>query len=451
LTLEGEQLLRYEHWLTLLAVLLAEQRGAKLLGREAAMLSASLEEARFVERMWESTKEMVDEATTGVWMSPQLGDDLLRLGSERLPEHVVIGLVARSPASDPVDVLLRTDAFRRACVDLALASRAVCGLVGSQGVVFLQSSAGLGSRARGDQTRLAEDARSLARVHGLSLHVGISSDDRGHLLPARYEQALGAAERALSEGLTVARAESRFAPLPASNALRSLRHDLGSLHSGRAEALVAKLDHYVEAVAVHTGGRLELSRPHLEVGFESAERALLGTGAVPEPIAQETNQMLERSVRDAASLAELSAAYRRAVVELAEVVDHPGTANQARSLRRALSFIREHLSEPLGLTHVSRVAGFSPNYFSQLFKRSEGTTFELHVRKVRIEHAKELLASTDLEIRRVVQLAGFSSREHFHRAFKAVVGTTPVAYRRSRPVSRHRAPAVRKTRGRAPK
>jgi AraC-like DNA-binding protein len=434
LTLEDDQLGRYQRWLEVLALMLAERGDLRALGAEAAQLSAKLEATRFVERMWESAREMLDERTVGVWMSPQLGDDLRRLGAERLPDNVVVGLVARSE-SDPVDELLRVDAFRRACVDLALASRGGCGLVGDRGVMFLLTSAKSAARSRHDRMELAEEARSLAHRHGIAVHVGVGSDDPGSPLPARYEQALGAAERALSQGLSIAHAEPHVRP--AATPLEKLRRDLRSWDGRHAETMIVTFEHYIAAVAVHCGHRAELSRPHLEVGFEQAAQRLLDSGAVAEQSCAETIKTLKRTERDASTFAELSAAYRRAVADLVEMLEHPVQAGQDRNLRRALYFIGEHLSEPLSLMRVSRVAGFSANYFSQLFKKRERMTFENYLRQIRIERSKELLASTDLSTQRVCQLSGFSSREYFHRVFRDLVGLTPIAYRSSRPVSRH--------------
>ena len=55
-----------------------------------------------------------------------------------------------------------------------------------------------------------------------------------------------------------------------------------------------------------------------------------------------------------------------------------------------LDFAARQGSENL-LDQVARVAGFSPNYFGQLFKRREQMTFEHYVRQLRIERAKQLV------------------------------------------------------------
>ena len=75
------------------------------------------------------------------------------------------------------------------------------------------------------------------------------------------------------------------------------------------------------------------------------------------------------------------------------------------------------------------MAGFAPGYFSKLFKRDEGVTFERYLRALRVERARQMLYATRLSVERVRQLAGFRTRSYFNRVFRQSFGTTPIAYR----------------------
>ncbi len=114
---------------------------------------------------------------------------------------------------------------------------------------------------------------------------------------------------------------------------------------------------------------------------------------------------------------------------MSDAVRRPVPARQSRSLQRAVMHIHKHYRESLGLAAVSRVAGFAPNYFSALFKQREGMTFERYVRQLRIERAKQLLASTDLDMQRIAQLSGLGTRQYLARMFRRVLGMTPLEYR----------------------
>ena len=51
------------------------------------------------------------------------------------------------------------------------------------------------------------------------------------------------------------------------------------------------------------------------------------------------------------------------------------------------------------------------------------------LRKRRIEKAAHLLRTTDLPLKQVAVVCGYSSLQFFHRAFRAATGNTPGEYR----------------------
>src|SRR5262249_48544581 len=154
-----------------------------------------------------------------------------------------------------------------------------------------------------------------------------------------------------------------------------------------------------------SGYRMEVARAHLEAGFDQAAQSLTAAGGLAESNYSEMCEALERATRDSVTLSDLFAAYRRSFSELADLAGRPADVFRGRSLRRAVTFIHRHFSDPISLPQVARVAGFSPNYFGQLFQRREQMTFEHYVRQLRIERAKQLLGVTDLSAEKVGQLS----------------------------------------------
>jgi len=211
--------------------------------------------------------------------------------------------------------------------------------------------------------------------------------------------------------------------------LGDLRRQLGELAQERADLLPASFDRYLEAVAVRCGYRLEPARAHLEAGFERMAEALLSGGAIDEKSFLDMSEGLERATQEARTVDGLFAAYRKVVAGMSDAVRRPVPARQHRSLQRAVEYIHKHYREPLALGAVSRVAGFAPNYFSALFKQREGMTFERYIRQLRIERAKQLLASTDLDMQRIAQLSGFGTRQYLARMLRRGLGMTPLEYR----------------------
>lgn len=113
------------------------------------------------------------------------------------------------------------------------------------------------------------------------------------------------------------------------------------------------------------------------------------------------------------------------------------TAEQARRkdqderpIRMAKQYIQSHFAEPITLEEVAAAIGFSPNYFSTLFKKEVGEGFAKYLTHVRMEQARSLLRETRLSVAEVCRQAGFGDIKHFNRTFRAETGLTPGEYRK---------------------
>lgn len=102
----------------------------------------------------------------------------------------------------------------------------------------------------------------------------------------------------------------------------------------------------------------------------------------------------------------------------------------------AVSYIGRHYMEPLSLEQMAARAGFSPCYFSRLFRRYTGVTFLQFLTRKRLSSACHLLAFSDLPVAQVWTQAGFASVASFNRAFREERHQTPSAYRRASRESR---------------
>jgi AraC-like DNA-binding protein len=429
LTLEGRLFAAFERLLTCFAKLVTGQGSPEALGTEIDGLREQLLLTRAPERAWSAVRSMVNQRTTRSWVDSSAFVSLVQVGLTRRPQHVAVGLLlARETGLDPVEELLRRDAFQRACVGLARKhGEVVSGQAQSHGVTFLLNSRAVGPRARAELLALVTSAAALARRFGFRLHAGITLGTGRDSLPEAYRVALAAAEKALSQGVGLLDGETR--PALSAEELRELRMQLGESIGQRLHLLRPRFDRYVEAVLAHYGYGFEATQAHLEAGLQRLADPLLANGSLDRKSFSELCAGMELGSRDATTTMELVQSYRRLVSDLETALDSPTGARQERSLRRALEFIREHLSEPLPLSRVARVAGFAPGYFSKLFKREEGVTFERYTLGLRIERAKQMLLGTRLSVGQVQELSGFRTRTHFHRVFKQAVGTPPHGYR----------------------
>jgi AraC family transcriptional regulator len=98
-------------------------------------------------------------------------------------------------------------------------------------------------------------------------------------------------------------------------------------------------------------------------------------------------------------------------------------------LQRARAFIDEHFAEHLSLVMVAALAGVHPVHLARTFRRAYDTTFSSYLRSVRLDFAREQLATTSVPLAAIAAAAGFCDQSHFSRLFRRDTGLTPAAYR----------------------
>src|SRR5882757_6370832 len=83
----------------------------------------------------------------------------------------------------------------------------------------------------------------------------------------------------------------------------------------------------------------------------------------------------------------------------------------------------------LTLDELSREAGVHPVHLSRVFRRRIGEGIGQHVHRLRVRAACEQMREPEASIAEISVALGFADQSHFTRAFRRVVGMTPVAFR----------------------
>jgi len=423
---EGHHQGAEHHWMQS-----ARHGDAEKEANRASVLRAKLQPVRFVERMWEAVRTILDERSSRTWFTMHSTVELRRLGPTRMADHVLVGLAANlRPDDDRVDEAVRREGLQRAAVTLTRQmGEMLAGQVGDRGIVFLSGTSGSAQRRRQRLFEIAERATTLARRDfGFSLHFGAASAPGSQPLSRGYLAALAAAEAAFSRGEAFVMSDARAAL--SAPALRALRRELGPVVEEQPALIGPRFERYLEAVSVHFGDRVESARAHLEVVYAALFDPLIRAGAIDARTLGALCDAVDRSAGHARSMSELRAFYRGAVDDLIEAVKRPVAARRDRSLRVAVEYIHQHYTGSLRLEQVARVAGFAPGHFSKLFIEREDMPFEQYVRALRLERAKHLLADTVLDSTRIAELSGFGSAQYFCRVFRKELGITPLEYRK---------------------
>lgn len=129
----------------------------------------------------------------------------------------------------------------------------------------------------------------------------------------------------------------------------------------------------------------------------------------------------------------LIACARRALAEGA-VAPSSGTDEIGESEARIERLRREldaDPAQPVQVAELARRLGWTTPHLCRAFKRHTGATILAYVQRQRLNAAMVRLRATRERVTDIALACGFNDPSFFARAFRAAVGMTPVAYRRS--------------------
>ncbi len=106
------------------------------------------------------------------------------------------------------------------------------------------------------------------------------------------------------------------------------------------------------------------------------------------------------------------------------------TMEQDALVTRICQLVNQKYSDcDLNISAVAQALDKNANYISQAFSKSTGEGLLNYIRRVRIGHAMELLKDSALTVEEISAKTGFSNIRTFRRAFLAVTGKQPSAFR----------------------
>jgi len=108
-------------------------------------------------------------------------------------------------------------------------------------------------------------------------------------------------------------------------------------------------------------------------------------------------------------------------------VDDPVTA-------KALNYIREHYQKGITVSEIARIAGVSRRVLEIRFRKAMQRSVYEEVLRLRMNQACLLLIESNLSVAQIAEALNYDEIKYFSRAFRQVIGISPLAYRKQNSV-----------------
>lgn len=205
-------------------------------------------------------------------------------------------------------------------------------------------------------------------------------------------------------------------------------HLAAAIRAGDQQNARRLLDELLGFVMFSSGGSFQELRVRSIELLVVISRAAISGGADPTP-ALALNRRAMAELDRARSAEDLTLSLAGLIGQYTELVFDTRSLKHRKALSRALDYMGQNYMHPIRLEDVAGLVGFSPNYFSSIFKEEMGCTFLHYLNQIRVENSQVFLLSPDLSILQICNMCGFEDQSYFIKVFKKYTGTTPSRFR----------------------
>ncbi len=102
------------------------------------------------------------------------------------------------------------------------------------------------------------------------------------------------------------------------------------------------------------------------------------------------------------------------------------------NIEAILQFMHRNLDKNYTVSTFAKQANLSPSHFSRQFHQKTGYAPIDYFIRLKIQHATELLAASDMMVKEISRALGYEDAYYFSRLFKKIVGMSPKQYRQTK-------------------
>jgi AraC-like DNA-binding protein len=105
-----------------------------------------------------------------------------------------------------------------------------------------------------------------------------------------------------------------------------------------------------------------------------------------------------------------------------------GLPKSYRKVQQLLSYLNTNYAEKITSVDVENKTECNFDYINRIFKQLTHKTIFTYLNMVRINHAKELISTTNMKLSEIGQAVGFSDLYYFSKVFKKATGISPSTF-----------------------
>ncbi|OMF38071.1 hypothetical protein BK133_03585 [Paenibacillus sp. FSL H8-0548] len=143
-----------------------------------------------------------------------------------------------------------------------------------------------------------------------------------------------------------------------------------------------------------------------------------------------TSSSLESVLTTAFDLNGIQSYIQPVLTGLSELMKEQSIYSNEHVIDNIKLYIQNNYAKELTLERLSSLFFLNSSYLSFLFKERTSQNLTDYINHIRIEHAKQLLRSTDDKIYKIATSLGYDNPKYFFRLFKKLTGYTPEGYRK---------------------
>jgi YesN/AraC family two-component response regulator len=100
-------------------------------------------------------------------------------------------------------------------------------------------------------------------------------------------------------------------------------------------------------------------------------------------------------------------------------------------IQKAIRYVQRNYAKKVSVESVAQAVNLTPSYFSKIFKKEVGCTFNTYLNIIRIEKSMKLLLYDDFKLKlvNIAMAVGFDDQSYFTKVFKRMTGMSPHYFR----------------------